>query len=98
LIGPAQEASHTVPRYLIHRVLGDVSDEELEAAAEVSRRVRAEQFPSIEWEHSHVVRTDAGRVSYCVYAAPNAQLIRDHAAAAGLPADDIQEIERDLLG
>jgi hypothetical protein len=87
-----------VPRYLIHRVLGDVSDEQLEAAAEVSRRVRAEQFPAVEWEHSHVVRTSDGLVSYCVYAAPNEQIVRDHAAAAGLPADEVLEIERDLTG
>jgi hypothetical protein len=86
-----------VPRYLIHRALGDVSDEQLEAAAEVSRRVRAEQFPEIIWEHSHVVRGAGGLVSYCVYEAPSEQHVRDHAAAAGLPADDVQEIERDLV-
>jgi hypothetical protein len=87
-----------MPRFLIHRTLGDVSSEELEAAAENSRRVRAEQFPEIEWEHSHVVRADGGLVSYCVYAAPTADMVRDHAAAAGLPADDVQEIELDLVG
>jgi hypothetical protein len=86
-----------MPRYLIHRALGNVSEANLEAAAAFSRQVRAEQFPEIEWEHSHVVRTDAGLVSYCVYAAPSAQHVRDHAAAAGLPADEVHEIERDLL-
>jgi hypothetical protein len=86
-----------MPRFVIHRVLGDVGDDELEAAAEVSRRVRAEQFPDLEWEHSHVVRTAEGLSSYCIYAAPNAQRIREHAAAAGLPADEVQEIELDLL-
>jgi Nickel responsive protein SCO4226-like len=63
----------------------------------LSRRVRAERFPEIEWEHSHVVRTKAGLTSYCVYTAPSAQHIRDHAAAVGLPADEVQEIELDLL-
>ncbi len=86
-----------MPRYLIHRALGNVSDAELDAAAEMSRQVRDAQFPEIEWEHSHVVRTDTGRVSYCVYAAPSEQHVRDHAAAAGLPADEVHEIERDLL-
>ena len=86
-----------MPRYLIRRTLGDVSDDQLEAAAEVSRRVRAEQFPEIEWEHSHVVRTGDGLASYCVYAAPSEDRVRDHASAAGLPVDDIQEIERDLM-
>lgn len=87
-----------MPRYLVHRVLGDVSDEQLDAAAELSRRVRDEQFPEIEWEHSHVVRTrDGGLTSYCVYVAPTPDRVRDHAAAAGLPADDVLEIERDLV-
>jgi hypothetical protein len=86
-----------MPRYLIQRTLGNISRDELETAAEVSRRVRAEQFPEIEWEHSHVVRTPDGLTSYCIYAAPSAQHIREHAAAAGLPADDVQEIDRDLL-
>jgi hypothetical protein len=86
-----------MPRYLVLRALGNVTDEQLEAAAETSRRVRAEQFPEIEWEHSHVVHTpDGGRTSYCIYAAPTPDRVRDHAAAAGLPADDVQEIERDL--
>ena len=50
-----------MPRYFVHRALGDVTDEQLEAAAESSRRVRADQFPDIEWEHSHVVREDGRR-------------------------------------
>jgi hypothetical protein len=86
-----------MPRYVVLRALGDVTDEQLDAAADNSRRVRDEQFPEIEWEHSHVTRTAGGLMSYCVYAAPTAQHVRDHAAAAGLPADDVQEIERDLL-
>jgi Protein of unknown function (DUF4242) len=86
-----------MPRYLIRRALGDVTDAELEAAADVSRRVRVDQFPDVEWEHSHVVRTPDGLTSYCVYAAPTADRVRDHAAAAGLPADDVHEIVHELL-
>jgi hypothetical protein len=86
-----------MPRYLIHRALGDVTEAQVEAAAAVSRQVRADHFPDIEWEHSHVVRTPEGLTSYCIYAAPNADRVRDHAAAAGLPADAVQEIERDLV-
>jgi Protein of unknown function (DUF4242) len=87
-----------MPRYLVHRALGAVTDEQLEAAAERSARVRDEQFPEIAWEHSHVVRDDdGGFTAYCVYAAPTMQHIRDHAAASGLPADEVREIERDLV-
>ena len=86
-----------MPRYLVRRTLGDVSPDELEAAAEASRRVRAERFPDIEWEHSHVVRTGDGLTSYCVYAAPGEERVRDHAAAAGLPADEVSVIEHELV-
>jgi Nickel responsive protein SCO4226-like len=86
-----------MPRYLIRRLLGDITEAELQAAAEVSRQVRFEQFPDIECEHSHVVRTPDGLTSYCVYAAATAQRVRDHATAAGLPADEVQEIAHDLF-
>ena len=86
-----------MPRYLVQRSLGDIGEQELEAAAEESTRVRAEQFPQIAWERSHVVRTADGLMGYCIYAAPDEQHIRDHAAAAGLPVDVVQEIERDLV-
>jgi hypothetical protein len=86
-----------MPRYLVRRTLGDVSPDDLEAAAANSRRVRDEQFPDLEWEHSHVVRTGDGLTSYCVYAAPAADRVRDHAAAAGLPADDVSVIEHELV-
>jgi hypothetical protein len=87
-----------MPRYVIQRTLGTVSDEELEAAAENSRRVREADFPEIVWEHSHVVHVGDGLKTYCVYSAPDAQMVRDHAAAAGLPADDVEEIKLDILG
>lgn len=86
-----------MPRYLVRRTLGKITDAELDRAAEHSTEVREAQFPEIAWEHSHVVLADdGGRTSYCVYAAPSVQHVRDHAAAAGLPADEVQEIERDL--
>lgn len=86
-----------MPRYLIRRDLGDPSEAQLDAAAETSRRVRDEQFPDITWEHSHIVRTHQGLTSYCVYVAADEQRVRDHASAAGLPADDVHVIERDLV-
>ena len=86
-----------MPRYLIHRTGGAISDAELDAAAETSARVRDEQFPDITWEHSHVVRTPEGLTTYCVYGAPDEQAVRDHASAAGLPVDAVYVIERDIV-
>ena len=86
-----------MPRYLIQRAVGPVSEAELDAAAEHSAQVREEQFPQVTWEHSHVVRTPEGLVTYCVYGAPDEQAVRDHATAAGLPADVVQVIEQDIV-
>ena len=86
-----------VPRYVIERFLGDVSDAELDAAAKESERLRLEGFPLIDWEHSHVVRVPGGLRSYCIYRAPDEQTIRDHAARAGLPVDHILEIHTDIV-
>ena len=86
-----------MPRYVIERVLGDISDEELHEAAERSKRMREDDFPEIDWEHSHVVRMDGGLTSYCIYTAPDVGTIRDHAAAVGIPADRIHEIHSDIV-
>ncbi len=86
-----------MPRFLISRTLGTISDEQLDDAAAESSRVREAQFPEITWEHSHVVHDGAGLISYCIYAAPSEQAVRDHASAAGLPVDAVHEIARDLV-
>jgi muconolactone delta-isomerase len=86
-----------VPRYVIHRDLGDITDAQLDAAAKESERLRLSDFPEIGWEHSHVVRVPGGLRSYCIYSAPDEQTIRAHAARAGLPVDHIREIHVDIV-
>lgn len=87
-----------MPRYLIRRDLGDITEAQLEIAADTSTRVRVERFSDIVHERSHVVRAPAGGVvAYCVYAADDEQRLRDHAAAAGIPLDELLVIERELL-
>ena len=81
-----------MPRYLIERSFGHVTPEQLKEGGSTSKRVAAEQFPKIVWEHSHAVNTPGGLKTYCVYDAPDEQYIRDHASVAGLPCDSIQEI------
>lgn len=81
-----------MPRFLIERTFGPVTPEQLAEGGSTSKRVAAEQFPKIVWEHSHAVETPEGLKTYCVYEAPDEQYIRDHAAKAGLPCDNVQEI------
>lgn len=86
----------TMPRYVIQRNLGQVSEEQVQQAATHSGQVRQERFPDIGWDHSHVVRTDTGLMTLCVYEASSPERVREHARAAGLPADAIYEIALDI--
>ena len=81
-----------MPQFLIERHFGHVTPEQLEEGGSTSKRVAAEKFPEIVWERSHAINAPDGLVTMCVYSAPSEQYVRDHAAAAGLPCDNVQEI------
>ena len=71
-------------RYVIERNFGAISDDDMLAAAVKSDAVASERFPEIVWEHSHIVATDDGEiVTFCIYAAPSEEMIREHAEAFG---------------
>ena len=73
-----------MPRYVIERNFGAISDDDMLAASARSGQLIEERFPEITWEHSHVVATDDGEiVTFCVYGAPSEEMIREHAAAFG---------------
>jgi hypothetical protein len=86
-----------MPRYVVERDLGDITDAQLDEAARESERVRLEDFPEIGWEHSHVVRVGGGLRSFCVYSAPDERVIRAHAARVGIPADHIHPIHAEIV-
>jgi hypothetical protein len=79
-----------MPRYIIERNTGQLTREQLDAAGRLSNQVLAE-MEGVTWIRSYVSHTD-GKI-FCEYEAPNAELIREHARRAGLPADAIREIE-----
>jgi hypothetical protein len=65
-----------MPRYLIVRSF-DVTEDEMPVVGRRSREIVEQQFPEITWEHSHVVVDDEGGVrTFCVYAAPNEDVVR----------------------
>ena len=79
-----------MPRYLVARLF-HVSIDEMPKAGRRSKEVQVAQFPEITWEHSHVVVDEEGAVkTYCVYAAPNEEIVRRHAVELGL--HDLQRI------
>jgi Protein of unknown function (DUF4242) len=68
--------------------LGQLSPAELKAASQKSCRVLQHLGPDIVWLQSYVT----GDKMYCVYLAPNAQLVREHAQEGGFPADAVNEV------
>lgn len=69
---------------------GRLSEAEFQEAAQKSCDVIRDLGPEVQWIESYV----AANKFYCVYIAPNENLIREHARLSGFPADNIQRIER----
>ncbi|MGN7830101.1 DUF4242 domain-containing protein [Pseudoxanthomonas sp. 22568] len=80
-----------MPRYVIERDLpgaGLLPAEELRAISRKSCEVLEELGPQVQWMQSYVT---ADKV-YCIYVAPNEDLIREHARMGGFPANRIAEV------
>ena len=80
-----------MPQYLIERNIpgaGKLSAAELKAISQKSCSVLMEMGPQIQWMHSHVT----GDQIYCVYRAPNEEMVREHARQGGFPANRVSEI------
>lgn len=80
-----------MPKYIIEREVpgaGNLSADQLKAISQTSCGVLNKLGPSIQWVQSFV----AGDKIYCVYIAPNEEMIREHASQGGFPANKITEI------
>ncbi|MHB8643187.1 MAG: nickel-binding protein [Gaiellaceae bacterium] len=85
-----------MPRYLIYRKF-TVGESEMPTVGRRSKELTVDQFPEIVWDHSHVVVDDDGVVyTYCVYEAPNEEMVREHAIALGKHEYTIHEIAGDV--
>jgi len=72
-----------MPRYLIERVY-TVDMDALSTVGTRSKAIGHHHFPEIVWEHSHVVVDSAGTPkSFCVYDAPNEEVVLEHSKALG---------------
>lgn len=84
-------------RFLLFRTVGDVTEEDLDAAGVRSVAVVAE-MPEVHWIRSYY-SPEEGKV-YCEYEAPNVELVFEHARRAGLPLDHavvVRELEPDMF-
>jgi hypothetical protein len=77
-----------MPKYVIEREIpnaGDLTPEQLKEISNISCDVLRQMGPEIQWKHSYVTDNKI----YCVYIAPNAEMIREHAEKGGFPANKI---------
>ena len=81
-----------MPKYVIEREIpgaGNMSPRELQGASQKSCDVLRNLGPEIQWVQSYVTADKL----YCVYIAPNEEIIRQHAQQGGFPANRISEIK-----
>jgi hypothetical protein len=81
-----------MPKYVIEREIagaGDLTAEQLQGVSQTSCNVLRNLGPEIQWVQSYVT----GDKIYCVYIAPSEDLIREHAAQGGFPANRISEVK-----
>jgi hypothetical protein len=80
-----------MPKYLIEREIpnaGALSPADLKSISQRSCGVLQQLGPSIQWVQSYVTEDKIT----CIYIAPNAEIIREHARRGGFPADRVLEI------
>ena len=81
-----------MPQYLIERNIpgaGKLSAADLKGISQKSCGVLNQMGPQIQWVHSYVT----GDQIFCVYRAPNEEMVREHARQGGFPADKVSEIK-----
>ena len=81
-----------MPKYLIEREIpgaGKLSPQQLQAISQKSCSILNKLGSQIQWLHSYVVDDKI----YCVYIAPNQEMIQEHARQGGFPANRISEVK-----
>ena len=77
-----------MPKFVIEREIpgaGKLSSEQLKSISQTSCGVLSKMGTQIQWVHSYVT----GDKIYCVYIAPNEEMVRQHASLGGFPANRV---------
>lgn len=77
--------------YVIERNIpdaGKLTADQLMGISQTSCSVLNELGSEIQWKHSYV----AGDKIYCVYTAPNKEMVYEHAKKGGFPANVVSEV------
>jgi len=80
-----------MPKFVIEREIpgaGKLSPAELKAISQKSCSVLRSLGPQIQWVQSYVTDDKI----YCVYNAPNEEMVRRHAKEGGFPANSVARV------
>lgn len=80
-----------MPKYVIEREIpgaGQLTPEQLKAVSQTSCGVLSKLGPQIQWVHSYVTSDKI----YCVYNAPDEEMVREHARQGGFPANSVARV------
>lgn len=80
-----------MPKFVIEREIpnvGSLTPEQLKGVSQTSCGVLRNLGPQIQWLHSYVTDNKI----YCVYIAPDEQMVREHATHGGFPANSIAQV------
>jgi len=81
-----------MPKYVIERELagaGQLPAETLQAISQKSCGVLQGLGPQIQWVQSFVTDDKI----YCIYIAPNREMVLEHAKQGGFPANSVAEVK-----
>jgi hypothetical protein len=80
-----------MPQYVIEREMpgaGQLEANDLRMASQTSCSVLNDLGPQIQWVQSYVTDNKL----YCIYRAPNEDVIREHAQRGGFPCNKISRV------
>ena len=80
-----------MPKFVIEREIpgaGKLGKDDLQGISQKSCGVLRDMGPQIQWVQSYVTDDKI----YCVYVAPNAEAVREHAKKGGFPANVISRV------
>jgi hypothetical protein len=80
-----------MPKFVIEREIpnvGQLTPEQLKAVSQTSCGVLRDMGPQIQWVHSYVTDDKI----YCIYIAPNEEMVREHARQGGFPASRVSQV------
>jgi cell division inhibitor SulA len=82
-----------MPKFVIEREIpgvGSFTPEQLQAVSQKSCSVLRNLGPQIQWLQSYVTDNKI----YCVYIAPNEEMVREHASQGGFPANSVAQVRQ----